>query len=86
MRYPNLYFATRDQRYADWEIARKIGLTPWAYSRRKVGQVDFTDKEKLRIAQILRFDEAWLFSRPELPARSSMGSLTAEMACAGADK
>jgi|SRR5580698_8256668 hypothetical protein len=74
MKYPNLDFAACERRYADWEIARGVGLTPWAYSRRKTGQIEFTPDEMDRISEFLRCDAAWLFSRPQLPCIRSAGS------------
>lgn len=84
MKFPNLSFAIAERRLSDWEVAREVGMTPWAFSRRKTGQVQFNPTEKARIAAFLGFDSTWLFARPTPPRSSSAAHLAEQPAHAGA--
>lgn len=64
MRFPNLIWAIGSRRLAHYELAQRAQIEPSRFSRCLGGRLDFAPHERKRIAELLGFGEAWLFSEP----------------------
>lgn len=70
MRFPNLVWAGSHRGMPHYRLASAIGLSEARFSRGLHGRVKFTPRERTRIAEVLGFDEVWLFQEPLPPGRS----------------
>jgi hypothetical protein len=71
LRYPYVLWAILQigNRY---KFAAKIGHSESWLSRRLLGRVPFTPKERHTVAQALGYPPEWLFQEPQPPARRSV--------------
>ena len=69
MKFPNLLWAIAQfgNRY---KFAAAIGRSESWLSRRLMGRVEFSPEERQAIAETLGYPAAWLFQRPQPPARA----------------
>ena len=67
MKFPNLEYAISLRRLKQWEVAQAAGITEWRFSRSLNGRNEFTPIERVHIADVLKFDQAWLFETPKPP-------------------
>jgi hypothetical protein len=67
MKFPNLEYAISLRRLKQWEVARASGITEWRLSRLLNGRSEFAAIEQEHIANVLKFDQAWLFEMPKPP-------------------
>jgi transcriptional regulator with XRE-family HTH domain len=72
MMFPNLIWAIRQERMAQFDLAAKAGLFESRLSRAINGRVELSTTERERIANILGYSVAWLF-RPMTPSRAARG-------------
>jgi len=61
MMFPNLIWAIRQERMAQFELAAKAGLSESRLSRAINSRVELSTTERERIANILGYSVAWLF-------------------------
>jgi hypothetical protein len=69
LKFPNLLWAISEfgNRY---KFAAAIGRSESWLSRRLMGRVEFSPEERQTIAGTLGYPAAWLFQRPQPPART----------------
>jgi hypothetical protein len=67
MKFPNLVYAISLKRLPHYEIAQAARVSEWRFSRLLNGRSEFTPAERLRIANVLGFDQGWLFEAPKPP-------------------
>jgi transcriptional regulator with XRE-family HTH domain len=60
VKFPNLAWAIRE-RGSQFQFAAQLGESESWVSRRLTGRVEFTDKERQRIAHVLGYPVDWLF-------------------------
>jgi len=65
--FPNLLYAMTLRGLLGYQLAAEAGIHESRFSRCQRGRLAFAPAEMALIAKILRFDEAWLFTRPTLP-------------------
>lgn len=81
MKFLNLVYAISLQRKPHYEIAQAVGISEWRFSRLLNGRSEFLAAERRRIAEVLGFDEGWLFETPKPPKpRIFEGETTPAMA------
>jgi transcriptional regulator with XRE-family HTH domain len=66
MKFPNLAWAIREHG-SHFRFAALLGKSESWLSRRLTGHVEFTDKDRARIAQALGYPADWLFRTPQPP-------------------
>ena len=69
MRFPNLLWAIRENRLAQFELAARVGVSESKMSRAINGRLDLSADERHRIADALGYPVAWLF-RPMTQPRA----------------
>jgi hypothetical protein len=74
MRFPNLVWAIEDKRLRHYEVADRVGISSFRFSRCLRGRSQFEATERQRIVEALGYPEAWLFASPTPPARSGFQS------------
>lgn len=70
MRFPNLIWAASHRGMKHYKLASAAGMSEARFSRGLHGRVRFAPREQTRIAEVLRFDEVWLFQEPLPPGRA----------------
>ena len=80
MRFPNLVWAASHRGMPHYRLAAAISLSEARFSRALHGRVKFTPRERTRIAEVLGFDELWLFQEPLPPGRSERPDISAGVA------
>lgn len=81
MKFPNLEYAISLRRLKQWEVAQAAGITEWRFSRSLNGRSEFTPIERAHVADVLKFDQTWLFEAPKPPkSRILENETTAVMA------
>lgn len=58
----NIAIAARTRRLPHYELARKVGMSEWRFSRALQGRSEFSSDERRRIAEVLGYAEEWLFA------------------------
>ena len=71
--FPNLAYAMALRGMLAYELAAQANMSESRFSRCQRGRLPFTSAETARIAETLRFAEAWLFARPT-PPRTACGT------------
>jgi hypothetical protein len=71
LRFPNLTWAIDEKRLAHYELATSARMDASRFSRCLRGRFEFAPHEKTRIAELLSYSEAWLFSEPRPPRTTS---------------
>lgn len=61
MKYPNLMWAIRDLRMAQFELAGKVGISESRLSRAMTGRIVLSADEQTRIGDVLGYSAKWLF-------------------------
>jgi len=79
--FPNLAYGMALRGVLGYQLAFEVGMHESRFSRCQRGRLAFTPTEMSRVAEILGFDQAWLFSRPAPPRAASM--VSAEVVTAG---
>jgi len=69
MEFPNLVWALDEKRLSQYEIAARIGMSPFRFSRCVRGRAVFAPRDRERIAESLDYPERWLFAHPTPPAK-----------------
>lgn len=69
MKFPNVAFAADERGLAQYQLATVAGMSESRLSRCMNARMEFTPRERSRIAEALGFDEAWLFERPKPPTQ-----------------
>jgi cyanate lyase len=80
MKFPNLVYAISLKRLPHYEIAQAVGMSEWRFSRLLNGRSELLDAERKRIAEVLGFDDDWLFERPKPKPRAFDAETTAATA------
>ena len=75
VRFPNLIWAIGNRRLAHYELAQRAQSTPREFRAAWVGVYVFAPHERKRIAELLGFGEAWLFSEPVPTPLTESGSV-----------
>lgn len=60
--YPNLLWALKIRRLAHFELSQSVRMEPSRFSRCLNGRLEFSPIFRQRIAEVLGFEEAWLFA------------------------
>jgi hypothetical protein len=68
MRFAHLAWAIANRRLPHYEVARRTAMEPTRFSRCLTGRFDFAPHERKRLAELLGYDEQWLFQEV-LPPR-----------------
>ena len=79
MNFPNLLWAI-SQFGNRYKLAATMGCSESWLSRRLVGRVSFSSKEREVLAKTLGYPAEWLFQEPQPPARTAMRPECAAMA------
>lgn len=69
MRFPNLLWAIRESRMAQYQVAAKVGISESRMSRAINGRIALSSGERERIASVPAYHAAWLF-RAMTPPRA----------------
>jgi hypothetical protein len=69
MKFPNLVWASSHDRLANYQVAAAAKMSESRFSRCLSGRAEFSEKERIRLANCLGYPEAWLFQQVEPPAR-----------------
>lgn len=69
MHFPNIAYAAGLRGLAQYQLAEGAGMSESRMSRCLNGRFEFTPAERMRIADVLGFDQGWLFERPKPPKR-----------------
>lgn len=67
MKFPNLVYAISLKRLPHYEIAQAARISEWRFSRLLNGRSEATPAERVRIADVLGFEQGWLFETPKPP-------------------
>src|SRR5580704_8323210 len=67
VKYPNIAYAADIRGLAQYQLASSAGMSETRLSRCVNGRTEFSPEERNRVAQVLGFDEPWLFERPKPP-------------------
>jgi transcriptional regulator with XRE-family HTH domain len=75
MKFPNLLWALRERRIAQFEMAAKVGISESKLSRAMNGRVLLSAEEQSRIGDALGYPVPWLFREKRPPqARTRWGA------------
>jgi transcriptional regulator with XRE-family HTH domain len=74
MKFPNLEWAICQQG-SQFRFAAALGESESWLSRRLNGRSEFTQEDRDRIAQTLKYPGDWLFQTPEPPTRNASPEL-----------
>lgn len=61
MRFPNLAWAIKENRFTHYRLAAALGMGETKFSRAMNGLQDFTSGERKKLSQVLGYPETWLF-------------------------
>jgi hypothetical protein len=65
--FPNIAYAAGVRGLAQYQLALAVSMSESRLSRCLNGRFEFSPMERRRIAEVLSFDESWLFERPKPP-------------------
>jgi transcriptional regulator with XRE-family HTH domain len=75
MKFPNLLWAIREKRIAQFELAATVGISESKLSRAINGRVVLSAEEQSRIGDVLGYPIPWLFrAMTPLHARTRQGA------------
>ena len=81
MHFPNIAYAAGVRGLVQYQLAEAAGMNESRMSRCLNGRFEFTPAERERIADVLGFEQAWLFETPKPPKRRILeGETTPAMA------
>ena len=72
MTFVNLMWALADRGVPQYRLARQLGTTESRISRGLHGLIQFTGKERIKIAEILGYPEWWLFTEVQPPPQREL--------------
>lgn len=72
MKFPNLLWALREKKIAQYELAARIGISESKLSRALNGRVELSAEERRLISENLGYSPSWLF-RTMTPSRIARG-------------
>lgn len=67
MHFPNISYAAAVRGLTQYQLAESAGMSESRLSRCLNGRFEFSPAERVRIADVLGCDLAWLFERPKPP-------------------
>jgi transcriptional regulator with XRE-family HTH domain len=73
MKFPNLLWALREKKIAQYELAARIGISESKLSRAINGRVELSPDERRLIVEALGYSPSWLF-RTMTPSRVARGA------------
>jgi transcriptional regulator with XRE-family HTH domain len=73
MKFPNLLWALREKKIAQYELAARIGISESKLSRAINGRVQLSADERRRIGDAVGYSPSWLF-RAMTPSRVEQGT------------
>ena len=73
MTFPNLLWALREKKIAQYELAARIGISESKLSRAINGRVELSADERRLIGEALEYSPSWLF-RSMTPSRVARGA------------
>ena len=71
MKFPNLSWAMKRARLANYQLAAILEMSESRVSRSLNGLLKFTPQEKKKICKVLGYSKAWLFQEIEPPRASA---------------